>query len=87
VAEIEVCGSVFDLGDDELLDRIEADRATGLLNLEACQGRAALPKQQRGPVVKRRMRRRYRAALVEIYSRRFRDGGRRGQIDDCFRAL
>jgi hypothetical protein len=27
VAEIEVCGSVFDLGDDELLDRIEADRA------------------------------------------------------------
>jgi hypothetical protein len=27
VAEIEVCGSVFDLGDDELLDRIEADGA------------------------------------------------------------
>jgi hypothetical protein len=27
VAEIEVCGSVFDLGDDELLDRVEADRA------------------------------------------------------------
>ena len=24
VAEIEVCGSVFDLGDDELLDRLEA---------------------------------------------------------------
>jgi hypothetical protein len=23
VAEIEVCGSVFDLGDDELLDRID----------------------------------------------------------------
>jgi hypothetical protein len=27
VAEIEVCGSVFDLGDDELLDRIETDGA------------------------------------------------------------
>jgi hypothetical protein len=27
VAEIEVCGSVFDLRDDELLDRIEADGA------------------------------------------------------------
>ena len=27
MAEIEVCGSVFDLGDDELLDRIEADGA------------------------------------------------------------
>jgi len=25
VAEIEVCASVFDLGDDELLDRIEAE--------------------------------------------------------------
>ena len=27
VAEIELCGSVFDLGDDELLDRVEADGA------------------------------------------------------------
>jgi hypothetical protein len=27
VAEIEVCRSVFDPGDDELLDRIEADGA------------------------------------------------------------
>src|SRR3984893_14022951 len=27
VAAIEGCGSVFDLGDDELLDRIEADGA------------------------------------------------------------
>src|SRR3977135_1077175 len=27
MAEIEVCGSVFDLGDDELLDRVEADGA------------------------------------------------------------
>jgi hypothetical protein len=26
-------------------------------------------------------------ALVEIFARRFRDGGRRGEIDDCFRAL
>ncbi len=27
VAEIEFCGSAFDLGDDELLDRVETDRA------------------------------------------------------------
>ena len=27
VAEIELCGSGFDLGDDELLDRVETDRA------------------------------------------------------------
>jgi len=62
-------------------------RALGALSVQVRQGRAALPQQQCGPVVPRRIRRRYRAALVEISARRRGDLGRRREIDDCFRAL
>lgn len=67
--------------------RPHGERIRKLLNHEARQARAALPEQQRIPVIPRRVRRRYRAALVEIFARRFSDGSRRGEIDDCFRAL
>ena len=67
--------------------RQHGERIRKLLNHEARQARAALPEQQRIPVIPRRVRRHYRAALVEIFARRFSDGGRRREIDDCFRAL